>query len=331
MLDRIRDQRWTHLELADRWYKSLSREFVFIDSVEPRLFPRLDGYTLGCALDYSGGQKSSDFDVLSFLWFDPDELQPWFRSMTAIRSLVLGPLRTMSFKGLNDRNKRRSLLPFLSAADSLNGVLLTFAIHSSVGEYAVSSDKYRELVTGKRLRRWPRRVFAEAIRATSLFCFCASGLLKPHQRLNWLTDHESFADSQDKRKDLRILIRAGFDMLGGPQPESLLVQTPLSTSLDKTMAEDLLAVPDLVAGSMCSTLTQKYREDGIPRIGGPVEMPADRDKVRDVLGWYMLPSQTLGKILVTLFPPEFDGDNFAIRIWPGYQDNAPYCVLAPSM
>lgn len=108
--------------------------FKCIDSVVPPLLPKLDLPLVGCASDYSGSQKASDFLTLSYLCFDPNDTQTWERASNAIRQIILGPFRTMSYKGLNDLWKRRALHAFLAAADELNALLLTFAIHKDVEE-----------------------------------------------------------------------------------------------------------------------------------------------------------------------------------------------------
>lgn len=312
------------------WYSRLSLEFKCVDSVVPPLLPSLDLPLVGCASDYSGSQKASDFLTLSYLWFDPNDTQTWETASNAIRQIILGPFRTMSYKGLNDLWKRRALHAFLAAADELNALLLTFAIHKDVEEFKISNEKFAEI--SKRLpepNKWRRRSLEDAVRAAWLFAFGAAGMTHQAERINWLTDNDVFTTPKSRIDDLHGFAIQGLIELAVAPPRDLLIESSSHTSLPKRTAEDILSIPDLVAGCLAKLMTAQYRATGTPPLReNHLEIPdSGVEKASNILEWHLEHAGNLSKVVVVLYPPENKGERFAVRVLPGYEDNAPYCRL----
>src|SRR6185437_758752 len=68
----------------------------------------------------------------SFVVADMESSRKWESSRRIVRRDYLADGRRMAFKGLNDRNRRNALTPFLSAADEINGLCLTIAIDKRI-------------------------------------------------------------------------------------------------------------------------------------------------------------------------------------------------------
>ena len=108
--------------LADSFNKHLefNREY-FPFGIRPR-------GTLMVLSDYGGQHKGSKFETYSFLQFDLEANQIWVEKQKEFRKSFMTDGRRMSFKTMNDNLRRRSLIPFLSMADSINGWLVTFSV-----------------------------------------------------------------------------------------------------------------------------------------------------------------------------------------------------------
>src|ERR1035437_3394111 len=72
--------------------------------------------------DYTGRQRDSDYLVYAFLLADADQSPTWPQAREAVRRQYLQDGRRMSFKGLNDGQRRRALVPFLNAGDLFHGL-----------------------------------------------------------------------------------------------------------------------------------------------------------------------------------------------------------------
>ncbi len=81
--------------------------------------------------DYGGTHKGSMYETTAFLYMDASGSEKWQAERLRVRQRYLPDGRRISFKGLNDINKRQALIPFLEAADMVPGVLLVVAVHKS--------------------------------------------------------------------------------------------------------------------------------------------------------------------------------------------------------
>lgn len=314
------------------WFQQLSEEFLFLDSVVPKILPQLDANPLCCVSDYSGAQSNSLFDTYSYFYFDPDiGVKQWRKARSAIRDIVLGPIRSVTYKGLNDGIKRKSLLPMLSAADELDGLLLTFAIHKKVKVLTPSRSELSELMEWMSVEsRWKRRSLSKMVRTAMLFAFGISGLNKERAPVTWMTDSDDFTISRPRQNDLNTFSWSAIDKLSNTLPMALTVETPLNTTLALDNAKDLLAIPDLAAGMLSQTLTSEYLRAGVPPIGGEYSFQGLlglKEKAADILDWHLSSDGNLKKVAVVLYPAENSGRGLDIRLYPSYQWNKPYCRL----
>ncbi len=86
--------------------------------------PRGRQFLIVC--DIGGSQKDQPFETLSFLVLDLDANARWLAGQRTFRTRILTQPRRMAFKAFNDRVRRRALMPFLTLAETLNGILVTF-------------------------------------------------------------------------------------------------------------------------------------------------------------------------------------------------------------
>ena len=122
------DERWDAVrQLPFKWTDALVAKLRGLD------FPVLDGPTLTIYSDYSGSSRGSRFETICILLIDSARAGLWDAMRSEARQAFLSDGRRMSFKGLNDNQKRRALPAFLAAANQLQGVCCVIAIDKHVG------------------------------------------------------------------------------------------------------------------------------------------------------------------------------------------------------
>jgi hypothetical protein len=295
------------------------------------LLPTLSSSGIGCISDYSFGGPKCLFDTLSYLLFEIESLGEWIDLRAEIRRTILGTERTISYKALNNKVKREALLPCLSAANSINGLLVTFSVHHKVDEFNIIADKFTAVKSSLNAdSRWKRKSFEKAVRAATLCSFAMTGLCNPSMRITWLTDNDEIADKPSKRHDLLRLFVASNTRFSKTPPTKVRIQTPLTTEISRDVAEDLLTIPDIAAGCLASVVNAKFHETGVPRLGSILEFPdfGDMAKQTPISGWLCRNEGSLKKVAVIVYPHEDGGVGKRIRIAPNYEFNSPYCELS---
>jgi len=312
---------------ATGWQFNLGEEFFILDSVIPRVFPDLDVEQFCCASDYSGDQNRSDFLTSSFLYFDPNDGEKWLNGMREIRRISLGPFRTMSYKALGDNKKKQALYPFLTLADSLNGMLVSFAVHKKVSDFALSPHDFEYLsVHLLPNSKWKRRILQKALRTVTEFCFIVGGLLKYDIPVTWLTDNDDFVANESRIRDLYRLALVSLCSITDKKPSPLIIQSSDNCSLDNLLAEDLLSIPDLAAGALAPVLTAHYRSQGVPQLGKEFEVGNFFRQNRshaELWDWHTKYSDRLKKMIIIFYPFDDPENKTTIRWIPAYHDSAP--------
>jgi len=138
---------------------------------EPNLLPNLRrADTLFVVSDFGGLHKTSPCETFSFLFVDPSSFATWQDRWRAYRSRYLRDGRRMAFKSLSDKRRRQALIPFLQAANHLNGLIVTIIIPKSLGSFFSESGK---LEIGKEELRefshWRPMSFERLLRGASLY------------------------------------------------------------------------------------------------------------------------------------------------------------------
>jgi hypothetical protein len=172
--------------------------------------------------------------------------------------------RRMSFKGLNDGVKLRALPAFLSLAGTLDGFILTFATSSSI----------RYMFAEQFLDVWPdlaalkKPVLEDMLRVAHfgvqaiLIAYCSK------QNIVWVTDEDSIVANEAHQQYFgRIAQSLIVKMM--PNEEIGSVAFGLTGVDDGSLEiEDLVAIPDLVAGALCEVLDtlSEHGQHVTPRI-----------------------------------------------------------------
>ncbi len=242
-----------------------------MDLADPTVLPDLrNASTILIASDYGGEHKGARYQTLSFVIADFEHCRTWNDARSAARRKYL-PSRSMSFKRLNDRLRWCALEPFLGAADQLDGLCVTFAIETSITTFfdgGVPVDfSIGDLA---RYQGWEKQALEKLARVVHLISLFLAGMSRPGQKVLWLTDNDAIAGNQQLAEDAGALLdRIAHEYIGHRLGEFTFVVAGAVAEQDRQMAEDLLAVPDLVAGAVAEYMairaTREHVRTVLPR------------------------------------------------------------------
>lgn len=177
---------------------AISNVISQLELTQPALLPDMQfGPTLLLLSDYSGQHKHTKYEVFSFLLADLQFCWLWDQSRRDVRSRILKDHRRMSFKGMNDRRKKSALIPFLDAANSIPGLVVTMLVNRQYSEkFSLSDEERGQLPTA--LRCWPLQVIRKLIWVSHFGALFFAGLSAPRQNLLWFTDEDDIAANVER-------------------------------------------------------------------------------------------------------------------------------------
>lgn len=194
--------------------------------------------------DIGGSQKEQPFETFGFLILDLDRNPYWLNGQAAFRRKVLLQRRRMAFKALNDGIRRRALVPFLTLAEVLNGVLVTFAVHKSerpiMGDGGATREELAPL--------WKPAVIDRLMWVIYLGAFLVSGFSAPGQDVMFIIDEDDVAANVPQLTRLTDLFGRAVSNQDGPMKGHFRCGTTKSDHGSLAL-EDLAALPDLAAGA----------------------------------------------------------------------------------
>jgi hypothetical protein len=220
----------------------------------PLLLRENRGQRLMIVCDIGGSLKKQTFETFSFLVIDLDRNGRWLEERRIFRQHIFPHGRRMAFKALNDAIRRRALAPFLNLAETLTGILVTFAIHKAERPILGSAGTTWEELSSC----WKPSVVARLMWLIYLGAFLVSGLSAPGQDVLFIIDEDEVAANVGQLTKLTELFGRAVSNHGGPMMGHLRVGTTHSDD-GSCGLEDLAAIPDLAAGAtaefICSLAT----------------------------------------------------------------------------
>lgn len=274
----------SHWSFADRspypWAK------VFAEKVSRIDLPILTGPWLQITSDSSGMSRESRFWVTTFLVVDMNNSWEWEEKRQIVRQEYLNDGRRMAFKALNDKQRQKALVPFLSAANLINGLCFSVVIDKRIqsictGKEILFDRRFPEVFEGK----WNLRSFEHMFRVVHFFSMLVAGLSHDNQDISWITDNEDFLATPGRTRDTQRVLSAFTSLYANQRLGKLGFG---STELDEAdrRDEDLAAIPDLVAGSVCETMSVILKHYGrIPAV--PTVLETRTSKKSDlIMSWF---------------------------------------------
>ncbi|MGE3157736.1 MAG: hypothetical protein AB7E84_16980 [Xanthobacteraceae bacterium] len=234
------------LVLADAFDSALAE----IPHSFPHTLPR--GKTLFVGADFGGSHAGQLHETYSFVLLDLDQNAEWLSEQRNFRRAMIRSSRRMSFKSLNDRVRRRALVPFLQMGNLISGWLVTFAIsrnqQSLFQKGPVAAEPEQVMLA------WKDGVRERLMRVLHLTGFLLSGLSCAHQDVLWVTDEDEIASNVDQLTHLTRLFAVIASNSISHQLGHLRCATTKSDDGSRAI-EDLVAYCDLAAGTTSEAIT----------------------------------------------------------------------------
>jgi hypothetical protein len=161
----------------------------------------------------------------------------------------------MSFKNLNDRHRRRALVPFLEAAESLDGHVVAVAMPKDLERLSTSTNSMDlwENLHGLQAR-WDARWFEQMVRVAHLFSLFLAAWSSPGMNVSWVTDNDSIVANDGRLDDMHQLA-ARFSSLYVPHRLGEFMMNTVAVDSEDRSFEDFVAIPDLAAGMLSEVLS----------------------------------------------------------------------------
>ena len=298
--------RWRSVAAAPRTvFGLLASEFAMMDQKYANSLPDLrDSKTLLLGADYSGEDGKAPYVVYSLLMTSIEAWAAWEPNRLQVRREHFSDSRRMSFKKLSDKQRAQALLPILTAADSLNGLVFSLAISKHCPSvFAASPPLDLENPQFAAYRKWKPSVLDKAFLVLHLSGLLLAGLAEAGQDLLWFTDEDSIAANDQRVIELTQLfawissLYLTFDMghcrCGTSRCDNGTLQI-----------EDFLAIPDLVAGALSEQLA--INANGPPMPPGVFWMHRGdfSEKTRRITWWFSDAGQALKRLVCVVDPTE---------------------------
>lgn len=258
--------------------------------------------------DYSGESRDEPYIVYAFLLIGDVAWASWEPTRLALRKRIFPDDRRMSYKSLGDRYRREFLLPILDAADQLNGLLICLAVRK--GAPSIFRDTCPVNLSNPDFNgfsKWKPTVLEKAFTLLHVAGFLLGGLGTVGQNVFWFTDEDQIVANPRMLTDLT----KAFGWVSSNYLDFDLGHLRCgTTSCDdgSRQIEDLVCIPDLVAGALSeqfrSAVTDGVRDDQILWISGA----GMRDKAHPILHWLTTSQQNLKKHVFVVDPsPDEEG------------------------
>jgi len=220
------------------------------------LTPVSRGPTLLLVSDYAGDHANSRFQALSFLVADLVYLWYWDEVRTELRREVLRDTRRLAYKKLeSDEWRAQALVPFLRAANSIPGLLITFLIDKRIGTLFMPDAEADALIEPAVIREhWGAKPFEKLLRVAHLSALLVSGLVGEKQNVLWISDQDEIVPNDARHIEACKLF--GQVLSHYLNCEIGRLQFATTRSDDGSLRlEDVAALPDLAAGSLAEVGT----------------------------------------------------------------------------
>lgn len=228
--------------------------------------------------DYAGEHLDAEYQVFGFLLADrPGVLREWEAARLRVRTRYLRNPRRLAFKNLAERNRQRALVPFLGAADTINGLLVCVAV-----EKTVQLSGFIGAAEGYTMKP---HVYEKLIRIAYFGSFLVGGLCRPDQNLHWITDEDEIV-SNDTRLGETYRAMGALLLHHVPAWAGEFALGVAGKFDDERRAEDLASMTDLAAGAISEYLTALgvARTPTCTNLSLPTQVPL-ATKTQLILAW----------------------------------------------
>ncbi|MCG9966751.1 hypothetical protein L9W92_01595 [Pelotomaculum terephthalicicum JT] len=282
----------------------LNKSFVQLQEKHPDSFPNLrNSKDLLLGSDYSGESPDAPYYVFSYLITSLENWSEWEYARLIIRQKIFSDSRRMSFKNLGDNQRRKALIPFLEAANSLNGLSFSIAINKKC-KSLFSHDSPLDLENPDFIpyRKWKPDVLVKAFTIIHFLSFLIAGLCEQGQNIYWFTDEDNIAANDQRVCELTNLVAWIInDYISFP-----LGHLRCGTSCcdnGTRQIEDFIAIPDLIAGALSEQLKMNANALKIPNVFW-IYSGDFSEKAKTITWWFSQCGFPLKRLFCTINPCE---------------------------
>jgi hypothetical protein len=237
-----------------KWRSATNAVFSWINTLDKIMqscdLPSCDGQLVLLASDCSGFEYSSNYIVISILAIDLYNSEEWEKRRRFIRNKYLPNKRRMSFKTLNDKYRQIALIPFLEAADYIEGLLISFVINKHVKKLFSYPGILHEWHAKLGLKwTWSEKQFERMLKLANFTSILMGALGKDGQHMYWISDEDEIFANTTKQADVSMIMSRLGNIYIQHDPGELGIGTSAIDPGDRA-EEDLVAIADLAAGAM---------------------------------------------------------------------------------
>ena len=305
------------------YWTGLSESIEQREKENPGLLPNLrTGSEIVIASDYAG--ENLTYQAISFILLNLPGNEEWDTRHAAFRKAHLPDGREIKYSNLNNSNHTsKALLPFLEAADYINGMLITFLMNRSIGNVIAENQRVETQKILPEFAGWKDYAYEKLYTVASLLGVLVAGLSAPNQNIWWLTDQDEIVAN-----DQRILTTTKIlGAISSPYlPHKLGALRCGTKAFDQGTGhvKDLVALADLACGALANMWHWNVKDGALPTGGQFVESSTQIPlKARVIVGWFAGGGKPLKK-LVCVFDPSPDGFKTKLNYyWPGFDVKWP--------
>jgi hypothetical protein len=294
---------WNHIGDTHELMSGLSKTIQDMERARSNLLPNLRiGSTIVVASDYGGQHDTSTYQSLSFLFANLESCGEWDLRRTRLRQEFLPDGRRMSYKALNDANKKQALFPFLLAANHIPGLSITFLINKKIGSLFVEAGKLDIKRMGlHQFEHWSNYTFEKLLRVLHLISLFIAGLSRPHQDVLWFTDEDDIVPNPSRLSEVSDVLGHISNHYLRHDMGNLRCGT---TKCDdgSRLIEDLAAIPDLVAGALADALTNNPTKIDPKSVGSTSKLVNISYKSKQVIAWFTDMASPLRRLVCVIDP-----------------------------
>ncbi|MGA9453384.1 MAG: hypothetical protein WBW41_18820 [Verrucomicrobiia bacterium] len=301
---------WRDLNSSLPWVKA------FNDGLRDSQLPHLTGRDVVIATDSSGQHHQNPFEVLSLLILDLDSSESWEILRQQIRRDILQDSRRMSFKQLSEPVRQRALIPFLCAADEINGLCLSIAVNKKINVLGGGIKVYEKLKQEGILKAsWTFESFERMARITHFVSLLIGGLSSEGQNIYWISDQDEMFGSPKRIEDAFRLLSSYFQTYVNWPMGNVRVGTTKMDEGDRS-EEDFAAIPDLAAGALAELAMRMKNEAAVSFAEIPTAgLVSDVSSKSDILLSWLSDNTQMLKRTSLVFDRREDGKFRIVKIW----------------
>jgi hypothetical protein len=173
----------------------------------------------------------------------------------------------MSFKNLNDGHRRRALVPFLEAAEYLDGHVVAVVVTKDLARLSTGTSTLELWARLHGLQaRWDTQSFEQMARAAHFFSLFLGVWSSPGTHVSWVTDDDSIVANAGRLEDAHQLAARLSILYVSHHLGEFMMNTVAVDTGDRGF-EDFVAVSDLAAGILTEVMSGTAAEPASGELG----------------------------------------------------------------